>query len=56
MLSHYFQLYIPLLPLEGPIIELDEMFLGPKKRGPHGCNPAPSCIVFGTKLVLLNTT
>ena len=38
---------MPVIPFRGSTIEIDEMFLGAKKKGPHGRNPAPSCIVFG---------
>ena len=38
---------MPVIPFHGSTIEIDEMFLGAKKKRPHGRNPAPSCIVFG---------
>ena len=46
-LSEYFEKFIPLIPFQGSTIEIDEMFLGAKKKGRHGRNPAPSCVVFG---------
>ena len=46
-LSQYFQKFVPVLPFHGETIGLDEIFLGAKKRGAHGRNPAPSSIVFG---------
>ena len=40
LISDYFQKYMPILPLRGDIIEIDEIFLGAKKKGPNGRNPA----------------
>ena len=52
-LSSYFQRFMPIIPFDGQTIEIDEMFLGAKKKGSHGRNPAPSCLVFGILFWLL---
>ena len=46
-ISFYFEKILPILKLEGPIIEIDEVFLGVKKKDARGREPAISQIVFG---------
>ena len=46
-ISFYFQNFLPIIKLDGPILEMDEVFLGAKKKDPRGRNPAISQIVFG---------
>ena len=49
-ISFYFQKLLPIIKLiqfDGPILEMDEVFLGAKKKDPRGRNPAISQIVFG---------
>ena len=40
LIFDYFQKYMPIFLLRGDIIKIDEMFLGAKKKGPNGRNPA----------------
>ena len=49
-LSYYFQNFMPVIHLDGPIIEIDEMWLGAKKKDPRGRKPAISQLIFGIKL------
>ena len=49
---------MPLITLHGPIIEIDELWCGGKKRDSRGRNVAPSTLVFGiycrqTKKIIL---
>ena len=44
---------MPVIHLDGPIIEIDEMWLGAKKKDPRGRNPAISQLIFGIELFFL---
>ena len=52
--SFYLEKFLPILKLEGSIIEIDEVFLGAKKKDPRGRKPAISQNVFGIKQFILN--
>jgi transposase-like protein len=45
-ISEYLNRYIPMISFSGEI-EVDEMFLGARRRGHHGRLPHPSEIIFG---------
>ena len=48
LVSMYFQQFMPMISLPGPV-EIDECHVGAKVRGAHGRPPAPGKIIFGIK-------
>ena len=46
MISCYLQKFLPLLELPGPV-EIDETYIGTRRRGYHGRIPAQKATVFG---------
>jgi len=49
MISQYLENYLPLIELPGPIIEIDETFIGSPRLGHHGRIPKSHHVIFGTK-------
>ena len=45
---------MPVIYLDGPIIEIDEMWLGAKKKDTRGRKPAISQLILGIKFIFFN--